>query len=300
MTVGIIGAGSIGMLIGSYLAEAGVNVTLLVRNEAQRKRLNAEGICRVNEDGSETKTVVTATMDFEDIATVDLLIVAVKYRDVVVILQKLKDLKVHAPLLFIQNGLAHLSVVQEQDFPYVAFATVEHGALKKDDCTVLHNGVGKITIGERFGDPLKFDILERVYTEQFPVIRHRDASYILLRKVLINCLINPLTTILNVPNGQLVENPDAHKLMGALYVELIGAFPEMEEGLSFEAVELICQQTARNHSSMLTDYNAGRLMEIDTIVSAVIQKAESREKSLPLLQTYEHILLVLDGKAKRS
>lgn len=297
MAVGIIGAGSIGMLMGSYLVEAGIEVTILVRNEAQRECLNAQGICRINEDGSEMKAAVVATMNFEEVAAVDLLVIAVKYRDVAAVLQTLKDLKIEVPLLFIQNGLAHLTAVQERDFPHIAFATVEHGALRRDDCTVLHNGVGPITIGERFGDATKFDLLERAYTKRFPIIRHGNASHILLRKVLINCLINPLTTILQVPNGQLVENESARKLMGALYEELIGAFPDMQEDLPFSAVESICRQTARNHSSMLADYKARRSMEIDTIISAVIRRAERRGKELLLLQTYEAILLVLDGKA---
>lgn len=296
MAVGIIGAGSIGMLMGSYLVEAGIEVTILVRNETQQECLNAQGICRINADGSEMKAAVVATMNYEDVAAVDLLVIAVKYRDVAAVLQTLKDLKIEVPLLFIQNGLAHLKAVQERDFPHIAFATVEHGALRRDDCTVLHNGVGPIMIGERFGDATKFDLLERAYTKRFPIIRHGNASHILLRKVLINCLINPLTTILQVPNGQLVENESARKLMEALYEELIGVFPDMQEDLPFSAVESICRQTARNHSSMLTDYKAGRSMEIDTIISAVIQKAERRGKELLLLQTYEAILLVLDGK----
>lgn len=299
MKVGIIGAGSIGLLIGSYLAEAKLAVTMLVRDEQQKIQLENNGIWRMNEGANKVKVSVTATLDYQEIATMDLLIIAVKYQDLAVVLQALKGRNIKSPLLFIQNGIAHLNDIVENDFPHIAFATVEHGALKKDSHTVSHNGVGKITIGERFGDPQKFDILEKVSSEFFPVQRHVDASYILLRKVLINCLVNPLTTILQVPNGELITNSDAHKLMKMLYEELIEAFPNMKDDLPFEAVEAVCRHTAKNHSSMLTDFYAKRPMEIETIVSAVIAKAEYDGKKLPLLQTYEKILLVLDRQVKK-
>lgn len=292
--VGIIGAGSIGLLMGSYLAEANIGVTMLVRNVEQKIKLENNGICRINEGHIEVNTAVDATVDYQKMTTMDVLIIAVKYQDLSSVLQKLKDEKIQTPLLFIQNGLAHLSDIEESDFPHVAFATVEHGALKKNGHTVAHNGIGKITIGEGFGDSKKFDILEKASSELFPICRHVDASYILLRKVLINCLVNPLTTILQVPNGELVTETHAHQLMKLLYEELIEAFPEMKEGLPFEAVEAVCKHTARNHSSMLTDFIAGRPMEIETIVSAVIAKAKREEKRLPLLETYEKILIVLD------
>lgn len=299
MKVGIIGAGSIGLLIGSYLAEANIAVTMLVRDVEQQKQLENKGIWRINEDQIKVKTAVAATVDYQRITAMDLLVIAVKYQDLAEVLQKLKNENIQTPLLFIQNGLAHLSDIEESDFPHIAFATVEHGALKKGSHTVSHNGVGKITIGEGFGDASKFDIIEKASSEVFPISRHVDASYILLRKVLINCLVNPLTTILQVPNGELVNDSTARQLMKKLYQELMEAFPEMKVELPFEAVENICRHTARNHSSMLADYYAGRPMEIKTIVSAIIAKAQQKEKQLPLLQTYENILIVLDRKAKK-
>ncbi len=297
MKVGIIGAGAIGMLMGSYLAEAGLNVTMLTRSHAQCQSLLEKGICRIDERGRKTIQSIHATTHYQALQSMNLLIIAVKYKDISAVLQNIKAEKMDIPLLFIQNGLAHLEDLKENEFSHMAFATVEHGAMKKNDYTVMHNGVGRIVIGERFGHPHHFDLLESANGPAFPVIRHHDAAYILLRKALINCLINPLTTILKVPNGQLIESEHALELLTDLYDELLDAFPEMAQDLPFSAVVEICERTARNHSSMLADYEAGRPMEIQTIVSAVIQKAKWNGKNLPLLATYEKILLVLDRKA---
>ncbi|AOV08354.1 ketopantoate reductase family protein [Sporosarcina ureilytica] len=294
MDIAVVGAGSIGMLMGSYLSESGLDVTMIVRCDEQKERINNEGICRINEDGTESVVAVKAVTGLMEAATAKLVLIAVKYSDLKAVLNELREKEIKTPLLFIQNGIGHFNLVEESESPHVAFATVEHGAFKSDHRTVKHNGVGKVTIGEGFGDKSKFNMIEQADNDRFPVIRHANGEQILLRKVLINCLINPLTTILGITNGELLTNPYGHQLMKELYDELIKAFPEMRKELPFSAVESVCRNTARNHSSMLTDRLARRPMEIETIVSATIQKAQLTQRDLPLLKTYESILFAFD------
>ncbi|MDS9470487.1 ketopantoate reductase family protein [Sporosarcina pasteurii] len=298
MDIAVVGAGSIGMLMGSYLSESGLDVTMIVRSDEQKERINEEGICRVHEDGTGSVVTVSAVTGLTEAATAKLVVVAVKYSDLKTVLNEFREKEIRTPLLFIQNGIGHLNLVEECEFPHVAFATVEHGALKSDHRTVHHNGVGNLTIGERFGDKNKFNIIEKASNDRFPVIRHPNGEHILLRKVLINCLINPLTTILGITNGELLTNPYGHQLMKELYEELMQAFTEMRKELPFTAVESVCRNTARNHSSMLMDRLAKRPMEIETIVSATIQKAQLTQRELPLLKNYERILLAFDEKVK--
>ena len=52
MEVIIAGAGSIGLLLGSYLSEAGMDVTFYVRREEQVELIRAEGIQRINQDNT--------------------------------------------------------------------------------------------------------------------------------------------------------------------------------------------------------------------------------------------------------
>ena len=178
--------------------------------------------------------------------------------------------------------------MKKTDLPYVAFATVEHGARRVDDRTVSHNGIGKLVYAVFRGEEGSYEFLKRAHTDSFPVAHHADAEQILMRKVLINCMINPLTAILEVENGDLLTNDYCLKLFKTLYAELLTAFPEMEPVLPYEAVADVCRKTACNQSSMLVDRLAGRPMEIETIVSAVIAKKQNgRSKVLPLLTTFE-------------
>lgn len=298
MSIVIVGAGSVGLLLGSYLAESGIDVTMFVRREEQEKIIGRKGIRRLNEDGTESVFYVDVTSDIRELTGSQLLIIAVKYADLHGILEKLIQESIKSPLLFIQNGIGHLAVVKETDFMHIAFATVEHGALKIDDRTVRHNGVGALTIGEGFGDAKKFDLIEKANSKSFPVVRHVDAEHILMRKVMINCMINPLTAILDVKNGELLTNDSCYTLFKSLHGELMVAFPEMVPVLSLESVEAVCRRTANNTSSMLSDRLAGRPMEIETIVTAIIRKAQAVNKKVPLLMTCEKMLYAINEKGE--
>jgi len=111
-------------------------------------------------------------------------------------------------------------------------------------------------------------------------------------------MINPLTAILEVKNGELLSNDSCYVLFERLYKELMNAFPEMRTELSLENVIAVCQRTAENQSSMLADRSAGRPMEIETIVTAVIRKAREAQKEMPLLSTFEEMLYAIEKKAK--
>ncbi|QUW21790.1 2-dehydropantoate 2-reductase [Sporosarcina sp. Marseille-Q4063] len=299
MDVVIVGGGSVGLLLGSYLSESGLKVTMVVRREEQSSELNKKGIRRVNEDGSESVFRVYATTAFPMDNQDSVWIIAVKYIDLQQLLIQLDRLEIKNPMLFIQNGLDHYSLANDTSLPHLAFATVEHGARRLNDNTVQHNGVGLVTIGAGRGDSTVFDIIENAHSGNFPVKRHADAEFVLMRKVLINCMINPLTAILEVENGELLTNPSCHELFVSLYDELINAFPEMEPHLSLEAVSAVCQKTAHNKSSMLSDRLAGRPMEIKTIITAVIEKAHALHKSVPLLAMLEKMLYAIESKGEK-
>ena len=79
MEVIIAGAGSIGLLLGSFLSEAGMDVTFYVRREEQAELIRAEGIQRINQDNTTDVLRVHATTDIRNLSATALWIVAVKY-----------------------------------------------------------------------------------------------------------------------------------------------------------------------------------------------------------------------------
>lgn len=295
----IVGAGSIGLLIGSYLAQHKADVTFWVRRKEQADQLR-EGLVRLDETGEETIVSVRTAERSEDLPTDALWIIAVKYDALRGILHSISALPKQPDLLFIQNGIGHLALIENYELGDASFATVEHGAGRIDDRTVRHNGIGPITIAasnEKMLETVKW--LEQVDPQRFPIAVQQEAESLLLRKTLINCAINPLTAILQVRNGQLIENASFHELFQKLSRELLDNFPEISTLLSYKDIESVCRKTAGNQSSMLTDRLKGNPMEIETIVTAVLDRIRQKEGQAPLLEMLEMMLLGLNGSDDR-
>ncbi len=95
---------------------------------------------------------------------------------------------------------------------------------------------------------------------------------------MINAAINPLTALLRVPNGKLLERPSAHEMMKVLAVEVARVAAAEQVDLPFPdpviAAEEVALKTASNHSSMLQDVLRNAPTEIDAICGAVVRAGQ--------------------------
>lgn len=295
MKVVILGAGAIGLLIGSYLSEQKHELTYITRTREQAEALNKKGVTRIQPDGRTMNEKVFASADFTHAPKDALWIIAVKNHQLSTIQVQLNSLPESTVLMFIQNGLAHLQwIVQFQNHP-IYIATIEHGAMKKDSATVIHKGIGVTKIAPYLSITKQIDFTI-FHTENFQVELAEDAYGIVLRKAILNACINPITSILQITNGELLTNSHAHELMKTIFIEIENVFPEVTKFLTFEDVKALCEKTAKNNSSMLQDRLNRRTTEIEPIVGALLQMADDREKDLPVLRTLYHLVLATDEK----
>ncbi|PIC81480.1 hypothetical protein CSV75_06825 [Sporosarcina sp. P18a] len=283
----VVGAGSIGLLIGSYLAQHQANVIFWVRREEQVKHLRS-GLVREPENFTYE---VDSTIHIKELPLDALWIIAVKYDALHAVLSEISALPIQPDLLFIQNGIGHLSLIEQYPLGHVSFATVEHGAKRINDRTVSHNGIGPINIVENEKIAPTIQWMQEIDPHNFPITTQRNAKQLLFRKVLINCAINPLTALLEIRNGQLLENPYFHLLFRQLCEELLNNFEEYSDLLSYDDIEEVCRRTADNQSSMLVDRIKGRNMEIETILTAVLKEINQKGGNAPFLQILETTLL---------
>lgn len=107
----------------------------------------------------------------------------------------------------------------------------------------------------------------------------------MLRKLLINAVINPLTAILRVPNGAVVKSPDRLELARTLFREtheVLGAYGlEGEAADLWNAIVRVSEATAGNRSSMLQDVEAGRETEVDAINGMIVRMAVEKGLEAP-------------------
>ncbi|MFJ7667894.1 ketopantoate reductase family protein [Lysinibacillus sp. NPDC097195] len=299
MNVVVIGAGAVGQLMASFLAQAQMHVTLVVRRQEQADELNLKQLKRINLDGSLTMQQIASTVDLKSLSQPDLIIIAVKYGQLPNIYKQLTDLPKEIPVLFVQNGLAHFDEALRLPQHTIAFSSVSFGAQTLDCSTVQHRGVGPIRIGIARGDEGVFNKLLHLGSALFPIELVDDAEQMLFEKAVLNCLINPLTAVLQIKNGDLLTNKQAHLLMHTIYQELAEAFVHIKRSIPFSTVIALCEKTAANTSSMLADRIHGRKSEVESIVGVVLQKALGNGYSLPTLRTLYHQVLAIEESGER-
>jgi 2-dehydropantoate 2-reductase len=108
-----------------------------------------------------------------------------------------------------------------------------------------------------------------------------------LEKLAVNCIINPLTVLLDARNGAITYNFELTRVMRLMLAEIslvIRSLPELKGipnvpfRFSAERLETlvvgIANKTANNISSMLADVRAGRSTEIDYINGYIVRRGE--------------------------
>lgn len=281
MKIGIIGGGAVGMLFSAYLSERH-EVTLYTRTKDQAELINEKGISLIT--GNKTFNKKVGALVSENLRdNEDLLIVAVKQYDLGKLVEILKNSD--SQLLFVQNGYSHVERLEDLPNSRIFLGVVEHGALKHDGNTVEHTGEGLTKVAAYRGSNDDFQLLFEGI-DNFPFTGFKDYEQMLLEKLIVNAVINPLTGILGVRNGELLENPHYYILFKKYFKE-ISKILELENGSSYRKhVEQICLKTANNRSSLLKDLEDGKKTEIDAILGYVIGIAKEKGKKHRLAKAF--------------
>lgn len=267
MRIGIIGGGSIGLLLASYLCRQH-EITLYVRRDEQKGVLNDEGLFL----SDMTSPFSIHTLLLDEIKEADCFIICVKQHQIENVLPILKKVDQQTPLLFLQNGMGHLEHLQgiNNDL-YVGI--VEHGALRMSDNHVTHTGKGTIKIATYAGESkMLISLVEQLNQPAFPFEGAPDWKELLTNKLIVNAVINPLTTLFDVPNKEILNNAYIYYLAEKLCYEATMIL-HLDYRIQLEKVKEIAKQTGENISSMLTDTRMGRQTEIDAISGYLIENS---------------------------
>lgn len=270
MKIGVIGGGSIGLLLSSYLAEKH-QVTVYVRREEQKSVINKRGLSLA---GSSSNYYYVKAAMIGELNTEDCLFICVKQTHIKDVIDVINRTNSQTPLFFLQNGMGHLEKF-EQLTQTIYVGVVEHGAYRKDDRTVIHTGIGEIKIAVFKGRTNELNsLIKKLSRRNFPINYHRNWQELLKKKLIINAVINPLTALFNVKNGEILENKYILYLARALCAEAATIL-----GLDFQGewdrVQAIAMNTAENTSSMLADLKRKTKTENDAISGFLINTSKN-------------------------
>lgn len=288
MKIAIIGGGSLGLLFSYYLSEKN-DVCIYTRTKEQADLINKNGLHLINGGIAQPPLKVSAAPVQDWKGNEELAIVAVKQYQLPGLMAELKA-NARSSVLFLQNGYGHIKLLSEISAPDVFVGSVEHGAVRANDYTVHHNGIGITRTAVFRGDANLLQEISLMVPADFPVLLEPDYKEMLIKKLVVNAVINPLTAVLKVRNGELITNSFYFEIFKQMFEEcaLVLGLEHREEYL--QNLMSVCEKTANNHSSMYKDVENGRQTEIDAILGYLLELSISKNIKAPLIHNYFHCI----------
>lgn len=296
------------MLMAGKLARAGCSVTLVTRTEEQAESIRMSGLTVRDRDGT---ALFKVRVDAVDIGkyngttgpAADWILLAVKQKDIgEPLLQALARQADRSPYLCcFQNGIGHLEKLVPVFGPERLYAAVTtEGARRTSLTDVRHTGSGCTHIGlpgireaSAASDGRLRELVELLRQAGIASEMSNLIETEIWNKLIMNVVINPLTAILGVPNGGLLESEHTLGLMKSLYEEARGLADALGIGLAedlWTRLLAVCRATAPNRSSMLQDLEAGRVTELEWLNGSLLREAAESGVSLPAHETVYHLV----------
>lgn len=280
----IVGTGALGCLFAARLARVGHPVTMLGTWKEGLEALRGNGVRFLDSDREEHHFPVLVTDEPRECRGVRQALVLVKSWQTERAARQLAEcLAVDGLAVTLQNGLGNReTLIQSLGPGRVALGVTTTGATLLGPGLVKAGGEGPISI-ER--SPALGPLEEALRSANFNVQIVEEAQALIWGKLVINSAINPLTALLRIPNGELLERTSARAMMRALANETARVAEAEKIQLPFAdpaaAAEDVARRTASNRSSMLQDVLRGAPTEIDAICGAIVEIAGQHDLSAP-------------------
>lgn len=209
-----------------------------------------------------------------DISNANILLLCVKSYQVKSVLMKMSALlPYNAQIILAHNGMGTLLDIPDDlriKHNLLALLTT-HGCARPSSKHIIHTGLGVSDIGLLNGK-LSLTQTKRLTTLFNQVLPHTHWHQNIIgkqwQKLAINCVINPLTAINNVSNGEIYHKQFDH-LKVQIISEIVLVAQSEKQILSEQTLLIIVNEvalsTAKNCSSMRADVLANRTTEIDFI-----------------------------------
>ena len=284
-SIGILGGGALGSLLGAKLAKAGHHVRMAVRSPERREAILREGW---------GVRVVEAA---DDLAEATLVYVCVKAFDTAAAAAALRGLPPSVGLASLQNGWGNLETLERANpgRPLVAGATAL-GAYLDASGALQASLAGGTTFAPWDGTEIRWAEYAATLLESSGLRAEvrRQAKPVLWRKLVLNAGVNPLSAISGRLNGDLLDSPPLLAVAEAAAREAaeVGvALGHWEAGQDHAPiVRALLDETRANRSSRAEDLARGRRTEIDEIVGPILRAARERNRPTPVLEALDALV----------
>jgi 2-dehydropantoate 2-reductase len=324
MRIAIAGAGAIGGYIGARLARAGADVVLFARGPHLRA-MEARGLRVLSDDGDfEVRPQVTG--DLATIGAADVVFLGVKAHSLTALAPQLHPLLgPDTVVVSTQNGIpwwyfqSHGSeldglTLERVDPGGVIANAIEPrrvvGSLAYFATEILEPGVIRHVEGNRisFGEPdgtksaRAKAIADALGAAGFrcPVTaRFRHEIWV---KLLGNVAFNPASALTLATLEELVRHPETNRLVRTVMAEAetVAGRLGIELPISIDQRMAGAEKVGAHKTSMLQDLEAGRPMEIEAVVGAVVEIGERLGVPMPATHAVYACVKLLDARRQQT
>lgn len=315
MTAAVVGAGAIGGFLGAHLARSGEEVILIARGP-HLAAMRSRGVTVRGARGEFTARP-ECTDDLAAISRADVVFLTLKAHSLPALAPGIgAALARGATVVGAQNGIPwwyfedrHLESVDPggviaHSIPYrTVIGSVVYPATRVVEPGVIEHLEGnRFSLGEPDGS--RSDrvaaIASMLVKAGFKApVQTRIRSEIWL-KLLGNATLNPVSALTRATLGQILETAATRELVRTLMAEVasVANALDIEVPLTIEKRMEGAAATGEHKTSMLQDLEAGRPLEIDALVGAVVELADGAGVAVPALKVVYSLARLLDQAAR--
>jgi len=295
MNITVIGQGAIGLLWYHRLAQNLNNHVSLLCSARITSVPQATKFTDID-DNTSSKALIPANNQI--LRHAELILCCVKSYHVVEAIASLKNrIDVNAIVIYCHNGMVDFNQLPDLSQACYTLLTT-HGSKIIQPFHVQHTGLGHNDLGLIYGS-IQQKKQAQVVKALATALPSLTLSYHIKEKqwlkLAINCVINPLTAIDNIENGQLLQQKYSI-IIDKLLAEIISVANKEDIIFSFDDLKNqvldVAEKTAKNCSSMRSDILKKRKTEIDYINGYIANTAKKIGISVP-----EHEKLIQQVRA---
>jgi 2-dehydropantoate 2-reductase len=320
----IAGAGAIGGYIGARLARAGADVVLFARGP-HLQAMQARGLRVISPDG-DFEVTPHVTGDLATIGTADVVFLGVKAHGLTTLAPALRPLFAQDTVVVsTQNGIPWWyfqhhggeleglrlervdpgGVIASAIEPRRVVGSLAYFATDIPEPGVIHHTEGnRISFGEPDGSKSERAkaIADALIGAGFrcPVTaRFRHEIWV---KLLGNVAFNPISALTGGTLEELVRHPDTSRLVRELMAETetVAGKLGIEMPISIDQRMAGAEKVGAHKTSMLQDLEAGRPMELEAVVGAVVELGERLGVAMTATRAVYACAKMLDTKTQES
>lgn len=317
MKVLVIGAGALGIGIGTSIRSSGVSVDFFARGET-KNAIDRDGVSRQGwfDDIRIPAKDVETYDSYEKLPkqSYDYVIIATKTtanEEVALRLSRNRDcMATGGKIVFMQNGFGYEEPFLryfEQDILY--HSRVITGFKKTaPNCSKITAHQAPVLIGSLYGsDAVAVEPIAKAINESgipAEIVDDTDLNKALWAKLIYNTTLNPLGAILGMSYGELSDSEYAHSMMDILIEETFEimhaaggrTFWKTADDYRRALFEQMIPVTYGHRSSTLQDIERKQKTEIDTLTGSLINMASRYNVSAPMHTVMYSLVKALEEK----